>query len=153
MNPGLQGFGGVGIGVTPLAVYAVSASATYATNPEPVVDTTVKDDGGSVAMTLGFTLPVASRVLVRIACRITKSSAGRTRVRVYDNGVAIAPRNGTLSDWYGHYVRENSLHQLRAEWLVPLQSGAHVLDIRHQAALSTATVTWGDRLLVATVLP
>jgi hypothetical protein len=154
MNDGLLSGSGVhpspGGGV--LAFEVASATATYAINPEPTSDTTVKADDGTTVMSVTLSLPLAANVLVRFHARITKS-AGKTRLALYDNGVKIAPAT-TLSTngVYSWSAPENNIQEILIAFLVRLEGGTHVLDIRHQAALNTATITWGDRILSAKAL-
>jgi hypothetical protein len=139
-----------------LASYRDTAVTSYTTNPEPVVDTTVKRNDGTTAMSVSFNLDVAADVRVNFFARLTKTN-GETRVSIFDNGSKIWPADAVDSNngWYSNDAEPaggSTSKNIALGAVLALAAGSHVLDIRHQAAGNTNTVTWGHRTLWADVM-
>jgi hypothetical protein len=154
MNDGLLGFPSVSPTTRAIgAVYRATASLVYVASPEPVVDTALLDDGGALPLECRFSLPSPRTVLVRVVIRLLKGNASHgLRCALYDNGVKVAPATALhVAGWYSR-AAAGSLHYLFFDAALSLDTGQHVLDVRHQAYSGTSASTFHDRLILAEVV-
>jgi hypothetical protein len=134
------------------SLYTDFATVTHAINPESASDTTVKRDDGSTAMSVDITLASTKTVVLMYSARFQKSG-GATRVSFYADGSKVSPVNTDINEgWYSDqtwgFTAARSIYVMAA---VSLTADTYTIDVRHQAADNTNTITWYDRSLVVLV--
>lgn len=131
------------------AHYHVQATSDYTANPEPASDTDVD------SMTLTFTVPTGGRtVRVSCDCRLTKT-AGSSRVRVTDssgNTIYTPVNTAQYRAWWSNGGNQDGEQEIRFAQYMNLSAGTYTMKLRHQAAQSTAQVTYHERSLTVDVL-
>lgn len=120
--------------------YHVKTLTPVVVNPDPVIDTLVD------SLTLTFTLTATSDILVIFS--VNKTGAHPDKYAVYDGVTKLS------SDEFYDFSSESGANNwgMTHSDIFTLSSGSHTINIKGNAALSTAQITFNDRSLIVQVL-
>lgn len=122
------------------AVYSIFLTGAVVVNPDPTTDTTVD------SMSLTFTLSKNTYVLLN--AQVNKLGAHPDRYLFYDGSTSLTMGAGYVQD----YTSGESIYQVCMIGIFWLGAGSHTITLKQEAALSTASVTFQSRTLIAQVL-
>lgn len=125
-------------------IFTAKATSDSTVNPDPQTPTLVDS--------LTITLPSLSKTTTAIVMfDIGKSGDHPSRYKIYvDDTDTGFPVNSNI--WYDIATGENNGRHGSFITTISLTSGSHHVEIREEAAMSTASITFKDRTLVIILL-